>query len=100
MDKVGALLGGLVLLGFAVDGIIRKIEKSFKTFPWCKTCGLNMHAVELPRLMPGEVSNHLDKYGLPTIAASRFVCPKGHYHLWYIPGFGNTEKPFFFREEM
>jgi hypothetical protein len=98
MDQVGALLGGFALLGLTVEGIIRKIEKSSRKFPWCWTCGRHMQASERPMLMPGEVSNHLGKHGLPTGAASLFICPKGHYRLWYVPGFGETEKPFFLRE--
>ena len=31
---------------------------------------------------------------------SRFICPKGHYQLWFVPWFGNTEKAFFFQEEL
>jgi hypothetical protein len=100
MDYVGALLGGFALLGLTVDGILRKFAKSARKFPWCRTCGLNMNAAGLPMVMPGEVVNHLTKHGLPTAAASRFICPKGHYQLWFVPRFGNTENAFFLREEL
>jgi len=100
MDHVGALLGGFALLGIVTDGLLRTVEKKARKFPWCKTCGKNMIAAGLPKFMPGEVVNHLDKYGLPTIVASRFICPKGHYQLWFVPRFGNTEKAFFLREEL
>ena len=100
MDHVGALLGGFALLGLTVDGILRKFAKPPKKFPSCWTCGSHMTAVGLPKFMPGEVVNHLDKHGLPTVTASRFICPKGHYQLWFVPRFGNTETPFFFREEL
>ena len=100
MDSVGAFLGGLALLGITVDELLRKVEKSSRKFPWCRKCGLNMVNVSLPKFMPGEVINHLDKYGLPTIAASRFICPKGHYQLWFVPRFGNTEQAFFLKEEL
>ena len=100
MDQVGALLGGFALLGLTVEGIIRKVEKPARTFPWCKTCGKNMRAVILPRLMPGELSSHLGKHSLPTEAATLYVCPKGHYRLWFVPKLGNTEKAFFLREAL
>jgi hypothetical protein len=100
MDYVGAFLGGTALLGLTLDGILKRFDKKTSKFPSCKTCGSHMLAIGLSKFIPGEVSNHLDKYGLPTATVSRFVCPKGHYHLWYIPRFGNTEKPFFFKEEL
>ena len=98
MDYVGALLGGFVLLGITVDGLIRKVAKPTKKFPSCWTCGSHMVAVGLSKFMPGDVVRHLDKYSLPTAIASRFICPKGHCQLWFVPKLGNTEQPFFLRE--
>jgi hypothetical protein len=100
MDYVGVLLGGFVLLGLFTDGLLRRLEKPAQKFPSCRTCGNHMITVGLPKFMPGEVLNHLDKYGLPTVAASRFICPKGHYQLWFVPRFGNTEQAFFLKEEL
>lgn len=100
MDQVGAILGSFVLLGITVDGILRKVAKPSRKFPSCFQCGNHMTSAGQSKFMPGEVSRHLDKHGLPTIAASRFICPNGHYQLWFVPRFGNTEKAFFFREEL
>ena len=100
MDYVGALLGSFAIFGFVVDGLLRKTAKKSRRFLTCRTCGKEMHAAGVTKFVPGEVSNYLDKYGLPTIAASRFVCPNGHYQLWFVPKFGNTEKAFFLKEEM
>jgi hypothetical protein len=100
MAEVGVLLGSFALLGIVVDGLLRKVAKPVRKGLYCRTCGLTMNTAGTPKFMPGEVSNYLDKYGLPTLAASRFVCPKGHYQLWFIPKFGNTEKAFFLREEL
>ena len=100
IDHVGVMLGSFAVLGFVMDGLLRKVSKKAQKFPYCRTCGVNMLAVGIPKFMPSEVSNYLDKYGLPTIAASRFICPRGHYQLWFIPKFGNTEKAFFLREEL
>ena len=100
MDHVGVLLGGMALFGITVDGLLRKIEKKARKFPYCRTCGLNMNAAGPSKFMPEEVSRYLDQHNLPTIAVSRFVCPKGHYQLWFIPKFGNTEKAFFLKEEL
>jgi len=100
MDQVGALLGGCALLGLTVEGIIRKVEKPPRTFPWCLTCGRNMKTVALPRLMPGELSSHLGRHSLPTEAAMLYVCPKEHYRLWFVPKLGNTEKAFLLREAL
>jgi ribosomal protein L34E len=100
MDHVGAILGGFALLGITVDGLLRKFEKKAQKFPYCRTCGNNMLTAGLPKFMPGEVLKHLDEHNLPTGAAARFICPKGHYQLWFIPKLGNTEKAFFLREEL
>ena len=100
MDYVGALLGGFALLGLTVDGILRKVAKPLKKFPWCWTCGKKMDAAGLPMLMPGEVARHLDKHGLPTAITSRFICPNKHYQLWFIPKLGNTEEPFILKEQL
>ena len=100
MDYVGSLLGGFALLGIIVEGLLRKVEKPPRKFPWCKTCGMNMTTAGPSKFMPGEVSRHLDQHNLPTEAASRFMCPNGHYQLWFIPKFGNTGKAFFLREEL
>ena len=100
MDYVGALLGGLVLFGITLDTVLRKVVKPTRKFPYCRTCEKEMFTAGIPKFVPSEVSNFLDKYGLPTVAASRFICPEGHYQLWFIPKFGNTEKAFFLREEL
>ena|SRR5687767_4590862 len=99
MDNVGALLGGFALLGIVVDGLLRKVEKAARKFPWCRTCDRNMINSALPKVLPTEIIQYLDKYQLPAVVASRFVCPKGHYHLWFIPRLGNTERAFFLKEE-
>jgi len=100
MDHVGVLLGSMALLGITVDGLLRKVEKKARKFPYCRTCGLNMNTAGTSKFMPEEVSRYLDQYNLPTIAASRFTCPKGHYQLLFIPKFGNTERAFFLKEEL
>ena len=100
MDYVGALLGSFVVFGFVVDGLLRRTAKKSRRFLTCRTCDQELHAAGVSKFMPSEVSNYLDKHGLPTPAASRFVCPKGHYQLWFIPKFGNTERAFFFKEEL
>jgi hypothetical protein len=100
MDHVGVLLGSMALFGITVDGLLRKIEKKARKFPYCRMCGLNMNAAGPSKFMPGEVSRYLDQHNLPAVAASRFTCPKGHYQLWFIPKFGNTERAFFFKEEL
>ena len=100
MDSVGVLLGSMALFGITVDGLLRLVEKKARKFPYCRTCGLNMNTAGPSKFMPGEVSRYLDQHNLPAIAASRFTCPKGHYHLWFIPKFGNTERAFFLKEEL
>ena len=100
MDNAGIFLGGLILLGVVSDRMMKKFSQSGRQFPWCRTCGRNMVSAELPPILPEVVRKHLDRYELPLIAVSKYVCPKGDYQLWYIPKFGNTEKAFFFKEEM
>lgn len=100
MDNVGIFLGGLIILGVVSDHVLKKVSESGRQFPWCRTCGKNMISVAVPKDLPVEVRTHLDRYSLPTIVVSRFICPKGHYQLWYIPRFGGTERAFFFKEEI
>jgi hypothetical protein len=100
MDYVGSFLGGLAIVGIVSDRLLSKYQKAARKFPWCHTCGTNMTTVGLPKFMPGEVLNYLDKYGLPVDVVIRFICPKGHYQLWFVPRLGNTEKPFFLKEEL
>ena len=100
MDSVGFFLGGLIVLGITVNELLKKVEKSYRKFPWCKTCDKNLVKVSLPNALPLDVLRYLDAYRLPAAVVSRFICPKGCYQLWFIPKFGNTEKAFFLREDM
>ena len=100
MDYVGSLLGGLLLLGVVTDGLLRKVGKKARKFPCCRTCDREMYRAGPAKFMPGEVSRYLEQHNLPTQAACRFICPNGHYQLWFIPKFGNTEKAFFLKEEL
>jgi hypothetical protein len=94
------LLCVLVVLAATSDRILRKFETSSRKFPWCRTCGRHMASDQLPRTLPDEVRKHLDKYGLPQVIVSKFICPKGHYRLWYVPKVSSTENPFFYKEEL
>jgi hypothetical protein len=100
MDQVGVLLGSFAFLGLVVEGLVRKVAKSARRFPTCKTCGFNMTSEPLPNVLPDEIQRYLDKYQLPAAVASRFLCPKRHYQLWFIPKLGNTERAFFLREDL
>ena len=100
MTEVGILLGSFAFLGLIVERLVEKAGKPARPFPSCRTCGRRMTSVSLPKFMPGEVANHLDKHGLPTAVAFRYICPKGCYQLWYVPRFGNTESPFFLKEQL
>jgi hypothetical protein len=62
MDYAGAFLGALVLFGMAVNGLLKKVEKSFRKFPWCHRCGKNMVSLALPKALPEDVIKHLDLF--------------------------------------
>ena|SRR5687768_6690880 len=100
MDDVGYLLGGLLVFGFTVQGLLSRIERSARKFPWCRTCGKNMDSAPLPKVLPDEVLRYLDKHNLPAAVVSRFKCPRRDYQLWFIPKLGNTERSFFLKEEL
>ena len=100
MDDIGILLGGLICLGVFSELVMKRFDGSGRQFPWCRTCGKNMISAELPSILPEAVRKYLDRYGLPTFAVSKYVCPKGDYQLWFIPKFYNTEKAFFLKEEL
>jgi len=99
MDQMGYLLGGLAVLGITVNEVLRKVEKSSRKFPSCWTCGKHMVQTPVPNVMPDAVIRYLDEHELTTPVVSRYICPKGDYKLWYIPRFGQIEKPFFLKEE-
>lgn len=102
MDNISYLLAGLVILGFTVNGLLSRFDKSNRKFPWCHTpgCGRTMVNAPLPKILPDEVRWYLMKHDLPQTVVSRVKCPRGHYQLWYIPRFGNADRPFFLREEL
>ena len=100
MDAVGYLLGGLVVFGFTVNGLLKRVEKSSRKFPWCRIDGRNMQKVSLPKHLPDEVLRYLDEHQLPAFVVSRYICPNGCYQLWFIPKLGNTERAFFLREQL
>jgi hypothetical protein len=102
MDNVSYLLAGLILFGFTVHGLLNRYDKSVRKFPWCKEpgCGLTMVKAPIPKVLPDQVRWYLMAHDLPATVVTRYKCPRGHYQLWYIPKFGNTERAFFLREEL
>ena len=102
MDSISYLLAGLVLFGFTVNGLLSRLNKVARKFPTCREpgCGLTMVKVPLPTVLPDEVRWYLLRHDLPKTVVSRFKCPRGHYQLWYIPKFGDADRPFFLREEL
>jgi hypothetical protein len=101
MADVGYFLGVLMILGFAVLGLLPKVEKSSRWVPQCRGCKKSMKQTPVPNVLPDALIRYLDQHQLTTSVVSRFECPKGiHYKLWYVPRFGFIEKAFFLREEM
>ena len=100
MDYAAIFLGGLALLGVVSDKLLRQVQQSARKFPWCRTCGKNMVNIAPSKALPGEVTKYLEKHELPATVVSRFLCPKGDYQLWFIPKFGDIERPFFLREDV
>ena len=102
MADIGYLLGGLMVLGFTVQGILRKVEKPYRKSWQCKNrkCGMSVVQKSLPNVMPHAVIRYLDQHELTTPVVSLYECPRRCYRLWYIPRFGQIEKAFFLREEM
>ena len=100
MADVGFLLGGLMVLGFTVQGLLRKVGKPYRKFLECRKCGLALSQVSVPNVMPDAVIRYLDKHELTTPVVSRYECPRRCYRLWYIPRFGQIEKAFFLKEDM
>ena len=101
MDQViSYVLGGLLVLGFAVNGLLWKVQKSFRKFPWCWDCDRHMEVKPVSNVLPDAVYRYLDEHRLPTSVVSRYECPRGHYRLWYVPRFGQIEKAFFHKEVM
>jgi len=100
MDQLGFLLGGLMVLGFTVNGLLWKVGRSARKFLSCRDCGKELKQTPVPNVLPDAVIRYLDKHQLTTPVVSRYECPKRHYQLWYIPRFGQIEKAFFLREDM
>ena len=100
MADVGYLLGGLMVLGFTVNGLLWKVSKPSQKFLSCWKCRRKLEQKPVPNVLPDAVITYLDKHQLTTSVVSRYECPKGCYRLWYIPRFGQIEKAFFLKEEM
>lgn len=100
MDAVGYMLGGLMVFGFTVHGLLKRVDKSSRKFPSCRSCPRELKKVSLPNHLPDGVLRYLDEYRLPPALVSRFICPNGCYQLWFIPKLGNTERAFFLREQL
>ena len=102
MDAMSYFLGGLVVLGFTVHGLMGRSDRAVRRFPTCREygCGLRMVEAKLLKVLPDEVRWYLMRHDLPAAVVSRYKCPHGHYQLWYIPKFGNTERAFFLREDL
>lgn len=100
MAEVGYLLGGLMVLGFTVNGLLWKVGRSSRKFPACWKCGRKLEQTPVPNVLPDAVIRYLDQHQLTTVVVSRYECPRRCYRLWYIPRFGQIEKAFFLREEM
>jgi hypothetical protein len=102
MADVGYLLSGLLVLGFAVQRLLGKVERPYrKLWIWkCRRCDLPLTQKPVPNVMPDAVIRYLDKHELTTPVVSVYDCPRRCYRLWYIPRFGQIEKAFFLREEM
>jgi hypothetical protein len=100
MADVGYLLSGLMVLGFTVQGLLRKVAKPYKKFLVCRKCGRELQQTSVPNVLPDAVIRYLDKHELTTPVVSRYECPRRCYRLWYIPRFGSIDKAFFLMEEM
>lgn len=100
MADVGYLLGGLMVLGFTVNGLLWKVGRPYRKFPSCWKCPSKLEQKPIPNVLPDAVIRYLDKHELTTRVVSMYECPRRCYRLWYIPRFGHIEKAFFLREEM
>ena len=100
MADVGYLLGGLMVLGFTVNGLLWKVGKPYRKFRACWKCRSKLEQTPVPNVLPDAVIRYLDTHQLTIPVVSRYECPNRCYRLWYIPRFGQIEKAFFLREEM
>jgi hypothetical protein len=100
MADVGYLLGGLMVLGFTVNGLLWKVGKPSRKFLSCWKCHRKLEQKPVPNVLPDAVIRYLDKHELTTPVVSRYEYPRRCYRLWYIPRFGQVEKAFFLKEEM
>jgi hypothetical protein len=77
--------------------IVNALPQGRKTSPfWCRKCkGAMDRGSHVGRALPQEVYAFLHRHNLPTYVVTRYVCPKGHTQLWFVPKLGNTDKSMF-----
>ena len=66
---------------------------------WCRRCGCQMYAIPLVQnLIPIEIEDHLVRHNLPYLVVNRYICPRGHCQMWFVPQLGNAESKMVVRD--
>ena len=96
MDYTTILLF-LILVTVAVDRILERLslgdKKKARAFPRCLHCGKG--GIKLPSngiARPDEVEFTLQKYRLPDVVVTKFICETGCSYIWFIPQIADMPK--------
>ena len=94
MDQSVMLIATLVLFGLGLNALLKKASPAGKGFPTCIECGNVGKRQPLGGDdLPDEIEYQLHKLKLPADkVVSRYVCPKGCTHMWYLPRIGDMDK--------
>lgn len=97
MDYVNAFLLFLILFTVAVDRLLKRLsqpsKKDKRAWPVCLNCKKGCY--RMPTLgfdIPEEITYTLQKYDLPEVVVTRYMCESGCSYIWHIPRLGNMER--------
>lgn len=99
MDLATMFVAILILIALLLDQLMKWASQPRKRFPWCRRCGCHMYATPLAQSsIPIEIGDHLVRHNLPYLAVNRYICPRGHCQMWFVPQLGTAESKMVVRD--
>ena len=93
-DLTAYAVAGIILFGYGVILILKRLTPKKKGFPTCFECGKVGVRVPLGKdKLPDEIEYQLQKIGLSAEkVVTKFMCPKGCTFMWYMPRLGTMDR--------
>lgn len=88
---------GLIAIGVSLNSLMKwaQPKQPKGDFPRCMTPGCVRTCIRQSaegRIMPSQVIGYLIDHDLRPNVVTRYVCPKGHTEVWYVPRLGDAER--------